>query len=87
MLTLVYSKEKSVADAMVNCYHTLYFNPDFGTEKKVKNLFAIMQDATLTDVTCIEELLGILMKEQTFENQVYTILWDTYALQGRNMVR
>lgn len=72
--------------AVVDCYHALYFYADVPTEKKVKNLFAMMQDASLTDVTCIEGLIGILIQAKTFENDVYNILWDTYFYQGRNMV-
>ena len=86
MLTLVYSKEQAVVTAVVDCYHALYFYADVPTEKKVKNLFAMMQDASLTDVTCIEGLIGILIQAKTFENDVYNILWDTYFYQGRNMV-
>jgi len=39
--------------------------------EKVKNLLKLMKDATLTDVTCIEELLCKLIKNDTFEKDVF----------------
>lgn len=61
MLTLVYSKDKAVMDAVLDCYHSLYFNMETSTTDKVKHLFTMMKEATLTDITCIEELLGKLI--------------------------
>ena len=43
-----------------------------------------MKDATLTDVTCIEELLGKLIKTGVFEGPVFNSLWHTYLNFGRN---
>jgi len=43
-----------------------------------------MKDATLTDVTCIEELLCKLIKNDTFEKDVFLTLWQTYLKFGRN---
>ena len=37
-----------------------------------------MQDATLTDVTCIELLIGELINENTFGRQIFSRLWSTY---------
>ena len=62
MLTLVYSKDLAVVQAVIDCYSSLYFNMDVSTPEKVKHLFAMMNNATLTDITCIEELLGKLIK-------------------------
>ena len=41
-----------------------------------------MRDATLTDITCIEELLGELIKEKTFGEQTFAGLWRTYCNMG-----
>jgi hypothetical protein len=43
-----------------------------------------MKDATLTDVTCIEELLAKLIKIDTFEKDVFAILWQTYSNSFEN---
>lgn len=54
------------------------------TQEKVKHLFAMMRNATLTDITCIEELLSILIKKDAFERQVYNHLWKAYVNYGQN---
>jgi hypothetical protein len=77
MLTLIYSKDKQVVDAVIDCYQSLYF-ADQSPSDKVKNLLTLMKDATLTDVTCIEELMKRLIEGQAFEQQVYNQLWLAY---------
>ena len=44
-----------------------------------------MKDATLTDLTCIEELLNKLIKTDIFEKDVFRSLWDYYVNFGRNL--
>ena len=65
MLTLVFSKDVAVAQSVVETYHSIYFG-DISSQDKVKNLFMLMKDCTLTDLTCIEEMLSRLIKENTF---------------------
>ena len=62
----------------------MYFSDGISKSDKVKNLLKLMKDATLTDVTCIEELLSRLVKLDTFEKDVFTQLWQTYLNLGRN---
>jgi hypothetical protein len=38
-----------------------------------------MRDATLTDITCIEELLKKFIQRDLFEKDVYKQLWISYA--------
>lgn len=71
-------------NAVIECYHSLYFNMDIPVQDKVKHLFGLMRNATLTDITCIEELLGKLIKENVFERPVYNSLWHAYLNYGRN---
>jgi len=84
MLTLVYSKDQQVVNAVIDCYHALYFDQSVATQDKVKHLFALMRNATLTDITCIEEMLGMLIKANTFERPVFNSLWHAYLNYGRN---
>lgn len=84
MLTLVFSKDAAVTNAVLECYQSLYFGADVATQEKVKNLFGLMKNATLTDITCIEELLSRLIKENVFERPVYNSLWHAYLNYGRN---
>ena len=92
MLTLVYSKDKQVVEAVIMCYQTLYFGRDESGREisdsiKVMNLLKMMKDATLTDITCIEELLGKLIENNAFERQVYNQLWVAYLKFGTNFSR
>jgi len=84
MLPLVFSKEHAVVAAVVDCYQSLYFSDVTKVAEKVKNLLKLMKDATLTDVTCIEELLNKLIANDVFEREVFNNLWVTYLQFGRN---
>jgi hypothetical protein len=75
ILTLVFRDDPKVQEAVVDFYQTLFFGDPITKQDKVKNLHKLMKDATLTDVTCIEELLAKLIKIDTFEKDVFTILW------------
>ena len=81
---LIYSKDDAVQRAVVECYQTLYFNSETKVADKQKNLLKLMKDATLTDITCIEELLSKLIKNDIFERPVFNSLWHTYLNFGRN---
>jgi hypothetical protein len=41
-----------------------------------------MTNATLTDLTCIEELLARLVKQDVFEKEIFNTLWHTYLNFG-----
>lgn len=41
-----------------------------------------MKDCTLTDLTCIEELLARLIKENAFSDEVFNTLWISYFSFG-----
>lgn len=41
-----------------------------------------MKDCTLTDFTCLEEMLARLLKENSFEKEVFSTLWMTYLQFG-----
>lgn len=38
-----------------------------------------MREATLTDITCIEELLKKLIQKDSFDREVFKQLWVSYA--------
>lgn len=61
MLTLVYSKDENIVNVVVETYEQLYFDKSLPSHQKAKNLFYLMREATLTDITCIEELLKKLI--------------------------
>ena len=75
MLTLIFNKEAQVQTQVQECYVAIYFGSNETPQKKVSNLMHLMKDATLTDVTCIEELLNKLITLDVFENAVFALLW------------
>ena len=81
MLTLVFSKDAAVAQQVIETYHSIYFDT-VSAQEKVKNLFMLMKDSTLTDLTCIEEMLATLVKKEVFQEEVFSTLWGTYLSFG-----
>ena len=57
MLTLIFSKDDHVKNAVVEVYEQLYFEKGLKPLQKTKNLLELMKDASLTDIVCIEELI------------------------------
>jgi len=79
MLTLVYSKDEPIQNTVIETYQEIYFDRGLPPLQKVKNLFSLMRNATLTDITCIEELLKKLVEKDVFEKEVFKQLWVSYA--------
>jgi hypothetical protein len=80
MLTLVFSKDLSVQQAVFECYKSIYFDANMhSTQAKTQNLISLLKDASLTDITCIEELMKKCVAAQIFEREVYTNLWRCYT--------
>ena len=46
-----------------------------------------MKDATLTDITCIEELLKKCINDDAFEGEVFNSLWRHYTKPDRSWSR
>lgn len=46
-----------------------------------------MKDATLTDVTCIEELMKKCVQQDIFEGEVYNTLWRYYTKPNNNWAK
>ena len=79
MLTLLFSKDDNVRNTVVDVYEQLFFDRSLQPIQKSKNLLELMKNATLTDITCIEELLKQLIKKEAFEKEMFKQLWISYA--------
>ena len=79
MLTLLFSKEDAVAREAVATYEFLYFARGLDADQKTANLLRLMKGATLTDLTCLEELLKRLLESGAIDNKVTKHLIATYA--------
>ena len=71
MLTLIFFKDDNVKNAVVEVYEQLFFDRSLPPLLKSKNLLELMKNATLTDITCIEELLKQLIIKDVFEKEMY----------------
>ena len=45
----------------------------------------MMKNSSLTEITCIEELLGNLIEKEVFEPNVYNYLWQAYLNHVKNI--
>lgn len=79
MLTLIFSKDLSVQQAVFDCYKVIYFDSSIQVQKKTDNLISLLKGATLTDITCIEELMKKCIQSEIFEKEVYNTLWRYYT--------
>ena len=79
MLTLVFSKDASVQQAVFDSYKLIYFDTTHNVQEKTRNLVGLLKDATLTDITCIEELMKKCVQQNVFEKEVYNHLWRHYT--------
>lgn len=91
MLTLVFSKDLSVQQAVFDSYKLIYFESaqtgQQNVQEKTKNLIGLLKDATLTDVTCIEELMKKCVQNDIFEREVYNTLWRAYTHPNKQLVQ
>ena len=81
MLTLLFSKDDAVAREAVETYEFLYFARGLDADQKTANLLRLMKGATLTDLTCLEELLKRLLASGAVDHKVTKHLISTYAKQ------
>ena len=87
MLTLVFSTDASVQQAVFDSYKLIYFDTTHNVSDKTKNLIALLKDASLTDVTCIEELMKKCVQQNIFEKEVYNSLWRHYTNPSQTLAK
>ncbi|KAK2461131.1 hypothetical protein APHAL10511_006658 [Amanita phalloides] len=78
---------KGIRSQVLRCYMNLYFDPlpDRGVEAKAqvnriaKNMIELTYDATLAELTSLEETMRILMDEDRIHHDVIGKLWQVYS--------
>ncbi|EGD75262.1 hypothetical protein PTSG_06915 [Salpingoeca rosetta] len=93
MLVLVWSKDAPVKQAVLDAYRQLFFKPDpalFKTKKAqhgmvAKSLMRLTQNATLADLSSLQELVCIMIAEKELDDGVLKQLWDVVAQRVPNM--
>jgi len=87
MLMLVWSKENNIREALLKAYVDLYLTPPPLESKNrrlghlfvAKNLISLTIGATLGELTSLEELLFLLMKEKHVTYGIVEVLWDIFG--------
>ncbi|GJE88854.1 condensin complex subunit 1 [Phanerochaete sordida] len=76
---------KGIRPRLLECYRSLYFDalPDMEPKQQVnriaKNMIELTYDATLAELTSLEEMLRIMMEDDQIHNDVITKLWQVYS--------
>ncbi|KAI0354000.1 hypothetical protein OH77DRAFT_570986 [Trametes cingulata] len=76
---------KSVRSRLLECYRTMYFEPIQNLEPKAqinriaKNMIEMTYDATLAELTSLEEMMRQLMEEGHIHQDVVSKLWQVYS--------
>ncbi|EKM51723.1 uncharacterized protein PHACADRAFT_150370 [Phanerochaete carnosa HHB-10118-sp] len=76
---------KGIRPRLLECYRSLYFDPlpDMEPKQQVnriaKNMIELTYDATLAELTSLEETMRIMMEDSQVHNDVITKLWQVYS--------
>ncbi|ESO89837.1 hypothetical protein LOTGIDRAFT_61640, partial [Lottia gigantea] len=84
MLVLIWSSEETIKESVVNAYKRLYLNPNAGGNQRtvalaiVKNLSALLQGASLGDITSFDALIQQFVKSDDIGQTVIQVLWEKF---------
>jgi len=86
MLALIWSQDKKIKDAVVNAYKRLYIyvqqnNARSSAAAISRNLMALVEGATLGDLTSMEKLVSELVVSKDIGKGVFTVLWEYFTSQ------
>ncbi|KAI8974763.1 non-SMC mitotic condensation complex subunit 1-domain-containing protein [Trametes punicea] len=76
---------KSVRSRLLECYRSMYFEPVLNLDPKqqvnriAKNMIEMTYDATLAELTSLEEMMRQLMEEGHIHEDVVNKLWQVYS--------
>ncbi|XP_041377786.1 condensin complex subunit 1-like [Gigantopelta aegis] len=89
ILALIWSREVTVKEAVVNAYKKLYLNPQGGNQRSkalaiVKNLSALTRGVTLGELMSLEQLIVELVKSGDIGSSVIQMLWEMFTLKISN---
>ncbi|KDQ09126.1 hypothetical protein BOTBODRAFT_179302 [Botryobasidium botryosum FD-172 SS1] len=77
---------KGIRSRLIECYRALYFEaiPDAEPKQQVnriaKNMIELTYDATLAELTSLEELMRTMMDDRQIHSDVITKLWQVYSV-------
>ncbi|XP_075367420.1 condensin complex subunit 1 isoform X1 [Mycteria americana] len=84
MLPLIWSKEPSIKEAVLNAYRRLYLSPSGDSERAraqglVNSLSLIMVDASLGTIQCLEEIISEFVRKDEIKPAVIQLLWERFT--------
>jgi condensin complex subunit 1 len=96
MLRLIWTKGnsdegKGVQAHLIECYKGLFFDaPETFTQNDAanyvaRNMISLTFGATPAELTSLEQLLSIMMKEKLVQEIVVQKLWQVYGVQGKDV--
>ncbi|KAJ7211815.1 non-SMC mitotic condensation complex subunit 1-domain-containing protein [Mycena haematopus] len=77
---------KGIRQRLLECYRQLYFDPIAGMEPKAqinriaKNMIELTYNATLAELTSLEEMMRIMMDDEQIHPDVIAKLWSVYSI-------
>ncbi|PIL36517.1 hypothetical protein GSI_00206 [Ganoderma sinense ZZ0214-1] len=79
---------KSVRSRLLECYRSMYFEPGDMEHKKqinqiAKNMIEMTYNATLAELTSLEEMMRQYMEEGSISEEVVAKLWMVYSSERR----
>ncbi|GAA5942619.1 hypothetical protein JCM3775_003658 [Rhodotorula graminis] len=76
---------KGIRSRLIECYSQLYFEPPENLSDKdqvafvARNVIELTRDATLAELTSLEQLLAVMMAKSVVDDEVITKLWQVYS--------
>merc|ERR1719420_1358514 len=84
MLSLIWSREPTIKDAVVGAYKRLYINVESNSVRSAsaaiaQNLIALIVGATLGELTSMEKLVSEFVASKDIGKGVFTVLWEYFT--------
>ncbi|KAG6903944.1 hypothetical protein DXG01_013729, partial [Tephrocybe rancida] len=76
---------KGIRSRLLDCYEKIYFDPlpDLSLKEQVnrisKNMIELTYDATLAELTSLEEMMRIIMGDNQIHPDIQAKLWQVYS--------
>ncbi|KAF0449771.1 Condensin complex subunit 1 [Gigaspora margarita] len=96
MLHLIWIKdsndeEKGIRKRLIESYYKLYIETDISLTNReavnavTKNLISFTYNATLAELTSLEQLMSTMMAEELISNDVIAKLWSVYSVSTKQI--
>ncbi|RIB15151.1 non-SMC mitotic condensation complex subunit 1 [Gigaspora rosea] len=96
MLHLIWIKDnndegKGIRKRLIESYYKLYIETDISLSSReavnavTKNLISLTYNATLAELTSLEQLMSTMMAEELISNDVIAKLWSVYSVSTKQI--